>query len=286
MKDGVPGMIAGCGDGSIVRPIFIVGMPRSGSSVFYEKMALNPDLACLTQNSRKFPRSVMLSRLHALIRRDPKPTEAPRVWMKAARQEDDTLSRADATPDLIRYFRDVVGTQLRLAGKPRFISKYPRNGLRMEFLDAIFPDCLFIHLIRDGRDVARSIIEKREGHGGRNAYWGIRPPAWRDLLKLDPVEQVGLQYARSIAYIREHAAPYRPDRYREVFYEQFCADPKTVLRQMGEFCGLDWTPAELEKAAEGVRNGNGKWQEMFNTEERALLDRVLGPIRRELGYGE
>ena len=154
----------------------------------------------------------------------------------------------------------------------------------MEFLDAIFSDCLFLHVIRDGREVVRSILEKRETHGGRNHYWGIRPPGWRDLIGREPVEAIGLQYARSIACIREHAAPFRPDRYWEVRYEDFCADPKTVLRQVGAFCGLEWSPAELEQASEEVRNRNGKWRELFNPEERATLDRVIGPVLRELGY--
>jgi hypothetical protein len=268
----------------IDRPIFIIGMPRSGTSVFYEKLALNSGLACLTQNSRKFPRSVLLSRLNALIRRNPKPTEAPQVWMRAARREDDTLTRADATPALCRYYRDVVGTQLRLAGKTRFLGKYPRNGLRMEFLDAIFPGCLFLHVIRDGRDVLRSILEKREAHGGRNRYWGIRPPGWRGLSGCEPVEAIGLQYNWSIAYMLEHAAPFRPDRYKEVRFEDFCADPKAVLRQVGDFCGLEWQSAELDKSVEGVWTSNGKWQEQFNAEERATLERVIGPMLCELGY--
>jgi hypothetical protein len=272
------------GSVKIDRPIFIVGMPRSGTTIFYEKMALHPEVAFLSQNTRKFPRAVVLSRLHSLIRRNPKPTEAPRVWMRAVRKEDDTLTRADATPKLCRYYRDVVATQLLLAGKPRFLGKYPRNGLRLEFLNAIFPDCLFVHLIRDGRAVAKSILEKRESHGGRNAYWGIRPPGWRDLLDRNPIEAIGLQYAWSITAIRAQAKAFSPDRYREVRYEDFCANPKTVLEQTAGFCGLTWPPAMLDRVTEGIRDRNSQWQELFATDELATLERTMGPLLRDLGY--
>jgi len=288
---GRPGFAAGPAGASagwfavdIVKPVFIVGMPRSGTTILYEKLARHPDFACLTMNTRKYPRSVLLTRIYGAFRRDPRPTEAPRVWSRAAGEEDDTLTAADATPSIRKYYRDVVLTQMRIARRPRFLAKYPRNGLRMKFLDAVFPDALFIHLIRDCRAVVRSILEKRERHGGRDSYWGIRPPGWRELDAKDPVEAIALQYVISVSLIREAGAAFRPARYTELKYEDFCSDPRRVLSEVASFCGLEWPPALLERLGAGIRRGNDKWQGSFTAGEMAKLNRVAGPLLSSLGY--
>jgi hypothetical protein len=268
----------------IEQPIFIVGMPRSGTTILYEKLARHPDLACLTTSSRKFPRSVALSKLWGMARRNARPTEAPHVWRRATRVEDDSLSADDATPALRAYYTDVVVAQLRIAGKPRFLSKYPRNGLRMGFFSAIFPDCLFIHIIRDGRAVVRSILEKRETHGGMNAYWGIRPPGWRSLLGLDPVEAVAAQYTGSVDLMRRHGAGMGPRRYMEMRYEDFCSNPVKALADIAGFCSLKWPPELLRKLGAGVRSSNSKWREQFSPAQIETLNRKLEPLLRELGY--
>jgi len=268
----------------IVKPVFIVGMPRSGTTILYEKLVRHPDFACLTMNTRKYPRSVLLTRIYAAFRRDPRPTEAPRVWSRAARKEDDALTAADATPALRRYYRDVALTQMRIAGKPRFLAKYPRNGLRMEFLDAIFPDALFIHLIRDCRAVVRSILEKRERHGGLDAFWGIKPPGWRELAGKDPVEATALQYVISVSRIRESGAAFKPARYMELRYEDFCSDPRRELAGIAAFCGLEWPPALLDRLGAGIRQGNDKWQGFFSPADLARLNRAAGPLLASLGY--
>jgi hypothetical protein len=271
-------------DEHIDRPIFIVGMPRSGTSVFYEKLGGHPDLAWLSRTSKKFPRSPTLTRLFSLVRRDRSPTEAPRVWRRFTRAEDDTLTRAQVTPAQRAYYRQVARAQMQARGAPRFLGKYPRNGLRMDYLDEIFPGCLFIHVIRDGRAVARSIVEMRELHGGRDTYWGIRPPGWRDLVGREYTEAIGRQWTLTIEYIRAHAAPFRPDRYTEVRYEDFCAAPAPTLEKVGAFCGLRWPPGVLENITADVRSCNHKWRSAFTPDEIATLNRTMGGLLKELGY--
>ena len=146
----------------IYKPIFIVGMMRSGTSVFYRTICAHPELAYISQTTKKFPLSVVKSRLFKLVRRNPMPTEGHRIWRQFARSEDDALERRHVTPESKRYFQKLVTAQMRIHGKQRFVSKYPRNALRIPFLDEIFPDALFIHVIRDGRAVARSLLESRE----------------------------------------------------------------------------------------------------------------------------
>ena len=181
------------------EPIFIIGMPRSGSSAFYNTLACHPDLGWISQSTKKFPTSAPLSRLMTVFRPSPPPTEGHRIWRRFARAEDDVLGREHATPAARSYYTRLVAAHLAVQRKSRFLSKHPRNSLRMEFLDEIFPGSWFLHLIRDGRAVARSLLEMRERHGGHDRYWGIRPPGWRDLSRLEPVESVARQWQTVIA---------------------------------------------------------------------------------------
>jgi hypothetical protein len=268
----------------IEKPIFIVSLPRSGSWVFYRKLARHPDLAWIARATRKFPTSMAMNRLLGPFRKGSVPVEGSRIWRCFAREEDDALGREDLTPAARRYVRRLVETQTRLARKSRFLSKYPRNGLRLAWLDGIFPDALFIHLVRDGRAVARSILEQRDRHGGREVWWGSRPPGWRELLARDPVEQAGLQWKLCIEHTRAAAATLGPGRYLEQRYEDFCEAPAEVLRRVGAFCGLAWPEALLEEIVGDVRSQNYKWRERLGAEEIEGMEKVAGDLLKDVGY--
>ena len=98
----------------IDKPIFIVGSPRSGTSIFFSKMCQHPDLAYFTYTSKKFPRSVLLTRLISPFRHNHDPTEGKKIWGKFVRGEDDSLDRSDVNPRARRYFSKVITTQLKV----------------------------------------------------------------------------------------------------------------------------------------------------------------------------
>lgn len=269
---------------TIFKPIFVIGMPRSGTSVFYRKLGSHPDLAWISKATRKFPTSPTLSRLIMPFRRDHSATEAPRVWSRFARPEDDVLSREDVTEEQARFYRQVARTQMKIFNKPRFLAKYPRNALRLSYLDEIFPDALFIHFIRDGRAVSRSVIDYRIRHGGIDKYWGIKPPRWKDLLDREPYEAVGLQWKMTIEYARQEAQALGPSRYMELTYETFCDQPADTLKRVGDFCELSWSEEFLTPLVADVKSQNFKWRDSFSHEQMQAINRVAGDLLTELQY--
>jgi hypothetical protein len=269
---------------AVDRPIFLVSLPRSGSWVFYRKLSQHPELGWISKATRKFPASPILSRALRPFRGPDIPVEGSRIWRRFSRSGDDALESADLRHADRDWMRRMLATQLALQGKPRFLGKYPRNGLRVGWLDAIFPDALFVHLIRDGRAVGRSILDRREHHGGLDAWWGSRPPGWRDLLSRSPAEQVGLQWRLCIEHTRRAAEALGAERYLEVRYEDFCDEPRRTLETTAAFCGLTWPPSLLEELVSDVRSQNFKWRDRLAPDEIEGIEKVAGDLLRELGY--
>ena len=158
----------------------------------------------------------------------------------------------------------------RARRKSVMIEKTPFNACRIGYLDAISPGCKFIHLIRDGVDVARSIdrLSRDRGYGivGKpdlNRWWGRAGSKWAalardgsaseyfsdEISKLTSYESKGVyEWLVSIAEVdrwREKLG----DRLLEITYEQLTTKPKESLRRICEFLSLEAHEAWLSRAA-------------------------------------
>lgn len=112
--------------------IFIVGSPRSGTTILGEILDLHPDI-------RQW-------------------YEPYFIWDRYFRlAPDDERTENDATPEVIRYIRKNFFRFRKKSGCTFVVDKSPRNSLKIPFIKKIFPQARFIHIIRDGRDVTLSI---------------------------------------------------------------------------------------------------------------------------------
>ncbi len=267
----------------ILRPVFIVGLPRSGTTVFYRTLARHPHFAWISPATRKLTRWYWPCRMQRLFRNHRLPVEAPRVWRKGRRAENDALLGRDVTPPLRRYYRKIVESQMRLADAPRFLSKHPRNGLRIPFFMEIFPEATFLHVIRDGRAVAESILRYRRRAGSEHRWWGMKPPGWEQMASLSPCEQIGWQWAECVRRIRADGRRLPSGRYHEVRYETFCEQPETTLHAVAESCRLD-DPGSVWSHVTGLTSQNSKWREALSARQIAETEKQAGPVLAELGY--
>ena len=266
----------------IVRPIFIVGAPCSGTNIFYRTFAKHPELAWISNITKKIPSSLWLTRCIMLFRNDHRPTEANNVWQKFAINDDESLDREDVTAAARKYFHTVLHNNLQIFNKPRFVNKCPGNSVRIEFLKEVFPDAIFIHILRDGRAAAYSILRARQRHSGE--YWSIRPPGWRDLLNLPMVDACALQWKMTVEAILQSANKLPSEQFMEVKYEEFVARPAEIFRQVGERCGLVWQDDLLQAITGGMDNRNFKWQTEMQDSDRKTLNGLLGNFLKQLGY--
>jgi omega-hydroxy-beta-dihydromenaquinone-9 sulfotransferase len=288
----------------ITKPIIIVGTGRCGSTLFHRLLAKHPQMMWLSPLCYKHPhrpewnRRAVAAMDNPLLRRlfgeKIRPGENYRFWDKYA------YGFSEPCRDLVRS--DVsarVKKQVRAAFEPMLTPKKNRLLIkitgwpRIGFLNEIFPDAKFIHVLRDGRAVASSLL-----HVGFWKGWH-GPQSWRAGL-LSPEDQALWEsYDRSFAALagiewriqmRAMEAARRvidPSLFLEVKYETFCEQPVESFRQVLEFAEIPWSDEfEGEIRAAHIRSTSNRWRNDLAAGQQAILDDLLAEDLRRYGYGD
>lgn len=222
------------------------------------------------------------------------PSEAYNVWERCCgeRFRYDYLLGVQASPEESRCLRDTVSKVLRYEGKSRFAAKITGPG-RIGYLSSIFDDARFVHVVRDGRAVVQSLMSV--------PFWKERQrmsePAWRNgLVAADeadwkrydrsPIALAAVQWRRVVESARHEAASLAPERYTEVQYEQFVANPQAILDEITSFCQLasSHRATDFLRKRFALRDMNFQWHERFDAREIAMLNDLLGPSLARFGY--
>ena len=228
------------------RPVFIVAPPRSGTSLLFETLSLSPDLWTIGGESHRVIESIDL--LHP----------ASRGW------DSNRLGVNDARPQVIAQLEANFLSQLRDRNEQappadatglRLLEKTPKNSLRVPFLNAVFPDALFIYLYRDPQEALSSMIAAWES-GRFVTYpnlpeWEGKPwslvltPEWRKLKGKDLAEIVADQWTMASEILLRDLDKLPPERWSVVGYHNLLADPQKEIERLCEFTDLAWD-RELE----------------------------------------
>jgi hypothetical protein len=255
------------------RPIFIVGPHRSGTTLIYFQLAKHPDVACFTAADRRTPRWPSVAQWINRLGAERLPHEAQRVWDLEWRGDDDRMDASDAGPDVVSWYRRRVQRTLELRGRTRFLAKYPRLSLRLDWLDATFPGCLFLHVVRDWRAVVGSTAKRREKRSSRDgdaAHFGVRIPGWRGMIDDEPELAAGRVFLHVTRQLESDAEKYGT-RLRRVTYEGFCARPAEEMHAIADWAGLAWTGDFERRCPKTLAARNDKWLEH---PDRAVFDRI------------
>jgi hypothetical protein len=157
-----------------------------------------------------------------------------------------------------------------LAGAGRFIDKTPRNALRLPYLEALFPDAMYLFIYRDGRSIVGSLYrewtkkrEKRPPYllppgfavGGlpERIWWFVLPPGWRRF-NGRPLEEVcAFQYVSCLEAMLTFRESVESNRLVEVNYEDLCQNPTFELRRIFEALNLVVDENLIDRASEKIR---------------------------------
>jgi hypothetical protein len=214
--------------------------------------------------------------------------EGHSIWNRFCRdQPHHACTAEDVTPPARADLPDVVRWHLRYHRRPRFVSKTPRNALRMPFFQAVFPDARFIHLVRDGRAVAASILKmRRTMHGSLEHWWGARPPGWREVRAEPPMAQAAWMWTTFLDTIAHSGARLPENAIHTVHYEQLTQHPRETLTDLFETVGLDperFFRTEHARLLHEIRPPHEAWRDQLSPAQKKHLN-VLTPTLRAYGY--
>lgn len=195
---------------SVESPIFIVGMPRTGTTLVEHILTGNNGVKSVGE-SNDFTYS-MASVIDEHIASHP---GAGLTALSAALQ-------ADSSEMARRYMRSVKGM---LGDADRYVNKLPINFLYCGLIKKAFPNAKIIHLVRNPMDTCYAVYKTLFNQSYFFSY---------DLEEL-------ADYFAAYRQLMDHWHALMPDAILDVQYEQLVSDPLTVSKQITDFCGLDWS---------------------------------------------
>jgi len=268
----------------IDKPIFIIGVERSGTTLLYSILANHPDLYWLSRLDSALPSNPCISSLVrqllspisvksayiaipgtiSLSQGMLPPSECLPYWRQIFKWgdeanyliEDDRFTEADVDERIKRFLHEDLKLRLLWMQKKRLLFKQPGFSLKVRFINAVFPDALFLHIIRDPFMNCLSLVRAKEA--GHEKFWGIKIPGWRNLLAADKWLQAAIQIHTTLEIIEEDIRKARiEERYLRLKYEDLIGSPYESLRRVLDFCCLSWTDS-IEDALKGIRKGQNK----------------------------
>ena len=242
------------------RPIFIVGPHRSGTTLLYEMLSEHPELGYFNIANRRFPSFPLFAHIMTRLGTPDQPMESQKIWDRYWHCKDDRMGAEDATPEAIAWHRKTATRVLRLRKANRLLSKYPRLSLRLDWIDAVFPGAIFVHIVRDWRAVVSSTLvrrRKRESKGG--GWYGDRIPGWKEMGNLPWEIVAGRQYRYLTKSLENKAADY-PGRFISIRYGQLCDETPSTIRSIVEGCDLSWPESFAKGIRTDLQSRNDKWR--------------------------
>jgi Sulfotransferase family len=278
---------------------FIVGVARSGTTLLRLMLDAHPDLA-IPPETHFIPKLIKAceqggdphDRVFELL-------TTHRRWPDYGLDAGELRARLDridplTASDALRAF---YGLYADGQGKPRWGDKSPSYVRRMRRVASALPEAHFIHLVRDGRDVALSQVEVDFGP--------------------DDVGEAARDWVEGIGKARRQARRVR--HYLELRYEDLVADPEPALRRVCGFIDLRWDAAMLDyhegagdRMAEVTRDFErggglaipaavrasrhtrvaeppqreraGRWRTDMSPSDREAFEGIAGELLAELGY--
>jgi len=257
-------------------PVIVGGCARSGTTLMRVILDSHKNLCCGPETGLFFRESVGVKRLADKF-------DVPLQKVRDLAKQSD--SRAEFIERFFRFYA-------RVCNKQRWVEKSPRNVQILDYVFRSFPKARFIHVVRDGRDVACSLrtFPRHKGEDGK-------------LVPLETRNDLEPGIERWVSDIST-ARTYRTDhRYLEVRYEEVVLRTRETLRTVLHFIGEPWDDAVLRHSEvrsasrdvtkfpqnpEAVRRitdeAIGRWKRDLTITEQVLFKEKAGSLLVELGY--
>ncbi len=273
----------------IDRPIFIIGSGRSGTTILYNLLSMHPELCWFSTYSDMFPKNNYIAVLHrifdipfvgklikkTIIRQKkikilPIPSEGGNIYHKYCGFEHRfKTTELDYNLKSERRLKRVIQRHLKATGKKRFLSKQTANTQRIRLIHSLFPDGFYIHIIRDGRAVANSLINVN-WWDNLDIWWLNGSPSKWVKMGNEPIALAGLVWERDIEEIFKNKNLFL-NKYFELRYEDLCNNPKNIIKKIANFCELSWSIEFEDLLPRKLVSKNDKWKKNLSDNQKMIL---------------
>jgi hypothetical protein len=244
------------------RVVFLVGARRSGTNWLERILAVHPAITAMPPETYLFSHGIA-----PLAERVQHANPSSPMMGKTFMHRDGFL---DAVRDLVdRAFLDNIDADTRF-----LVERTPWHAQHLDLIARVYPDARVLHIVRDGRDVARSLL---------SMTWGPRA-----------MGEAAREWRDTVAGGRSGAALFG-DRYHEVRYERALRAPQEEVERLYDWLGLELPEDLLERILLESRSefnvdparpqvGADKWRAQLSPRQVAEFERVAGEQLEALGY--
>lgn len=244
------------------RPqLFIIGLPRSGTTLVYQYIAHRLKIAYFTNGVGRYPLTPCVvtyfqnrvygnyvsdfASAYGKVSGALGPREAGGFWNRYFDSEN-YQSFEDILPQHLNMLRRTIWCVQSIFGDTSFVNKNIKHLLRIHAISEIYPNSFFLVVERDLEAAALSMLRARRHLFGESAkWWSVRPPDYAQLRDLPLPEQIAGQYFSLRERMERDLADVSPERILRVSYGCFCRNPDILIEQIRERLG----PIELKNAA-------------------------------------
>jgi hypothetical protein len=270
-------------------PVFVVGCHRSGTNLLYDMLLSAGGFAVyrgyLPVYKTLIPRFGNFDKLRSR-------KNAVQAWLKSKGFRRSGLDAGPLTSKLLAEcrtggdFMSIVMDEItRRQNAQRWALYDPDNVLRIDKIKADIPRALFVHMIRDGRDIALSLSK----------MGGFRPLPWDRGART--LQATAMYWEWMVRRGKFFGSKISAD-YIEIHYEDLVCEPDRVLKTLGQFIehDLDYTrirQASLGRLSESNSSFRGekeqnspvnRWKEKLPRDQVTGLETLVGSCLEESGY--
>jgi hypothetical protein len=243
------------------RLVFVVGAPRSGTTFLAETIASCPGFVDLGETT---PLKALIPRLHAM-------------------PEDEVARRIRRVVERVRRLALVQGL--------RGVEQTPETSFVLAAALQAYPRARAVHIVRDGRDVVCSLLERgwlsagRPGQDdarhpyGRKARFWVAPGQGEEFERASDTRRAAWAWRSYVGAVRAVSR----DAVLAVRYEDLSQETERVAQALGDHLGV---PAQLlvDGLARAHARSIGRFRRELTSEQVAEVEREAGPLLAELGY--
>ncbi len=304
----------------IDRPVFLVGLPRSGTTLIYNLLCAHPDSAYITNGMNSFPNAMrafekVRSTFNFNVRGErffgdsidsdfTSPSEPIMLWGKwfdrpIAQLSWPRVRGSDLEPSKVEEIQNDIKKVLSCFGAgqgrtPRFICKYVMFPTELRLLQDLFPDAKFVHIVRDARTTANSLLKLHRLCNEQAKK--INHPTVQNLVPYPRLQKLpeyvarfGADDIRTTAHVWEdaihevEAVKSELKHFSEIRYEDLLKDPENRLRELFEFMEMKWPGDDFPPFREEF-DRIGKTRHVNQYSGYDEVERIAGETMKRYGY--